>query len=175
MNQLMKANQPMSSLEIAEEAGMSHNDLLKSIRKMEIAWVKVTKGKFSLSEYKDVTGRKQPMYELTKTQSLFVATKFNDEARALLVLRWEALENERVFFVGNNSDPDTKFILAIAKLSQDRRIHTANVLSIDQQIDELTKERTIVMSKIDDLSMAIEAHSAALVVNPIAELEKLEG
>ena len=38
---------------------------------------------------------KDPIYELTKTECLYVATKFNDEARARLILRWEQLENER--------------------------------------------------------------------------------
>ena len=33
--------QTMSSLEIAEEVGKPHKDLLKSIRKMEPAWTKV--------------------------------------------------------------------------------------------------------------------------------------
>lgn len=35
------------------------------------------------------------MYALTKTECLYVATKFNDEARAKLVIRWEELERER--------------------------------------------------------------------------------
>lgn len=63
---------------------------------MEPAWEKVTGAKFGCSEYTDSTGRKLPMYSLTKTECLYVATKFNDEARAKLVLRWEALENERL-------------------------------------------------------------------------------
>ena len=33
-----------------------------------------------------------PCYQLTKTECLYIATKFNDEARAKLVLRWEELE-----------------------------------------------------------------------------------
>jgi phage antirepressor YoqD-like protein len=36
----------------------------------------------------------QPYYELTKTECLYVATKFNDEARAKLVIRWEELEKK---------------------------------------------------------------------------------
>ena len=36
--------------------------------------------------------RMRPCFVLTKTESLFVATKFNDVARAKLVLRWEELE-----------------------------------------------------------------------------------
>ena len=39
--------------------------------------------------------RKVPCYSLTKTECLYVATKFNDEARARLVLRWEQLEREQ--------------------------------------------------------------------------------
>lgn len=37
-----------------------------------------------------------PMYILNQKECLFVATKFNDEARAKLVLRWEQLEKERL-------------------------------------------------------------------------------
>ena len=37
-----------------------------------------------------------PVYLLTKTESLYVATKFNDEARARLVKRWYQLECERL-------------------------------------------------------------------------------
>ena len=85
-------NQRMTSLEIAEITGKPHNDVLKAIRKMEQAWVKVTQGNFSLSTYKDSTGRTLPCYSLTKTECLYIATKFNDEARAKLVLRWEELE-----------------------------------------------------------------------------------
>lgn len=84
--------QRLTSLEIAEITGSTHADLLKSIRKQEIAWQKVTEGNFSLSEYKDSTGRKLPMYELTQKESLYIASKFNDEARAKLVHRWFELE-----------------------------------------------------------------------------------
>ena len=34
-----------------------------------------------------------PYFSLTKTETLYIATKFNDEARAKLVLRWEELES----------------------------------------------------------------------------------
>lgn len=86
--------QRMSSLEIAAITRKPHNDLMKAIRKMEIAWEKITQGNFSLSTYTDAKGEARPMYLLTKVECLYVATKFNDEARAKLVLRWEQLENE---------------------------------------------------------------------------------
>lgn len=85
----------MTSLQIAEITGKPHNDVLKAIRAMEPAWVKVNGGNFSLVEYKDAKGEMRPMYALTKTECLYVATKFNDEARAKLVIRWEELEREQ--------------------------------------------------------------------------------
>ena len=94
MQELINTNsQTITSLEIAKLTGKEHHNILKAIRNMEDAWIKTTGVKFNVSEYKDSTGRKLPMYRLTKVECLYVATKFNDEARAKLVLRWEHLEN----------------------------------------------------------------------------------
>ena len=79
--------QVMTSLEIAQVTGKSHNHLMRDIRNMESAWEKIAQSKFGLSTYKDATGRTLPCYILTKTECLYIATKFNDEARAKLVLR----------------------------------------------------------------------------------------
>lgn len=84
--------QRMTSLEIAEITGKPHNDLMKAIRKMEPAWVKVNGGNFSLVEYQDKKGELRPCFSLTKNECIYIATKFNDEARAKLVLRWDQLE-----------------------------------------------------------------------------------
>ena len=89
-------NQRMSSLEIAALTGKPHNDVMKAIRKMEPAWVKIAQGNFSLGSYRDPNNQLRPCYELTKTECLYIATKFNDEARAKLVLRWEQLEKEQL-------------------------------------------------------------------------------
>lgn len=82
----------MSSLDIADVTGKPHNDIMKAIRKMEIAWQKVGQGKFSQSSYINQQGKEQPMYQLSKAECLYIGTKFNDEARAKLVIRWEELE-----------------------------------------------------------------------------------
>ena len=108
--------QHMTSLEIAELTGKPHNDVMKAIRKMESAWLKVNGGNFSLVEYRDKKGQLRPCYSLTKTECLYIATKFNDEARAKLVLRWEELEMAEVR--RKMSDvrclPEPKKILALA-------------------------------------------------------------
>ena len=111
-------NQPqmMTSLEIAELTGKQHNHLMRDIRNMERAWEKVTQSRFGLSTYKDSTGRTLPCYQLTKTECLYIATKFNDEARAKLVLRWEELEMEDVRRKREEVRclPEPKEILALA-------------------------------------------------------------
>lgn len=94
VGETINASEYMTSKEIATITGKPHNDVLKAIRAMEPAWYKITEGNFSLSEYTDPTGRKLPMYKLTKTECLYIATKFNDEARAKLVIRWEELETK---------------------------------------------------------------------------------
>ena len=82
----------MTSLEIAELTNKNHFDLMRAIRKMEPAWEKINGCKFALVEYQDKKGEFRPCYQLTKTEGLYIATKFNDEARAKLVLRWQELE-----------------------------------------------------------------------------------
>ncbi len=94
VGETINASEYMTSREIAEVTGKEHKNVLAAIRLMEGAWGKVTGLSFKLSEYTDSTGRKLPMYELTKTECLYIATKFNDEARAKLVIRWEELETK---------------------------------------------------------------------------------
>ena len=89
---IVNLQQTMTSLEIAELTGKQHKNVMQAIRNMEPAWEKVNGLKFQLVEYKDAKGELRPCYQLTKTECLYIATKFNDEARAKLVLRWEELE-----------------------------------------------------------------------------------
>jgi len=67
---------------------------------MEPAWVKVCGSKFRLTSRTVIQPngdtRDVPCYSLTKTECLYIATKFNDEARAKLVLRWEQLERQQL-------------------------------------------------------------------------------
>ena len=95
MKDLALIKETMSSIEIAELTGKMHKHVMEAIRNMEPAWVKVNGSNFRLVEYWDSKGEMRPCYELTKTECLYVATKFNDEARAKLVLRWEQLEREK--------------------------------------------------------------------------------
>ena len=96
MSGTLDAEQRMTSLTIAQVTGKMHKDVLKAIRNMEPAWLKVNGRRFELVEYKDSKGELRPCYSLTKTECLYIATKFSDEARARLVKRWYQLECEQL-------------------------------------------------------------------------------
>ena len=108
---IISQQQTITSMEIAEITGKQHKDVLKAIRNMEPAWEKTCGRKFALTYHDFIMPsggiRKDAGYTLTKTECLFVATKFNDEARAKLVLRWEQLEQERLQAVPQNGTPST--------------------------------------------------------------------
>jgi phage regulator Rha-like protein len=112
--------QTMTSLEIAELTGKNHFDLMRAIRKMEPAWEKTCGCKFALTSRTIVQPnggtREVPCYSLTKTECLYIATKFNDEARARLVLRWQELEEAEVRRKREEVRclPEPKKILALA-------------------------------------------------------------
>ena len=108
----------MSSLDIAELCGKQHFHVMRDIRKMEPAWEKITQSKFGLSSRKVIQPnggvREFPCYELTKTETLYIATKYDDEMRAKLVLRWEELERERLGDRQQLALPSPQKILAMA-------------------------------------------------------------
>ena len=110
--------QYMTSLEIAELTGKQHKNVMQAIRNMEPAWEKVRGLKFQLLQktYQLPNGgtKMTPFYQLTKTECLYIATKFNDEARAKLVLRWEALERQDMERRQQLCLPEPKKILALA-------------------------------------------------------------
>ena len=118
--QKTQSEQTMTSLEIAELTGKQHKNLMRDIRNMEPAWEKICGLKFELTSRTIVQPnggtREVPCYQLTKTECLYIATKFNDEARAKLVLRWEELEmaDGRRQMADGRCLPSPQKILALA-------------------------------------------------------------
>ena len=155
MQEIIK-QQRMTSIEIAEVTGKLHKDVMKAIRNMEPAWGKVNGRNFALVEYRDKKGESRPMYSLTKTECLYVATKFNDEARARLVLRWEELEQERL---------QTK-----ATAFTDEDILAKAVLISMEQIKRLTHKVETLQPKADYLDEVIDSVSCLTTTQIAKEL-----
>ena len=130
-----KGEERITSLEIAELTGKPHNDVMKAIRSMEPAWERVAQGKFSLGSYRDKQNQARPCFILTKLESLFIATKFNDEARARLVLRWmelEQAEQARIqALVAKNSD-DARYA---RRVLQSKGTLTATQIAKEMDLD----------------------------------------
>ena len=99
-----QSEQTMTSLEIAELTGKQHKDVMKAIRNMEPAWVKVQGRKFALLSrtYQLPNGGTKvvPCYVLTKTECLYIA----DDVHLLVATR----KDETGGGVGYGRDADTK-------------------------------------------------------------------
>ena len=158
------SQQTMTSLQVAEVCGKPHSDILKAIRKMETAWEKVAQGKFSLGSYKDANGQNRPCYILTKRETLFVATKFKDEERAKLILRWEELEtNQRknALALPDFTNP-AEAARAWAQEYEQKMIATKRADEAEQQVVTLTKEIEAMGPKVSDYDMILNNKSTVL-------------
>lgn len=152
MKDLSIIKETMSSIEIAELTSKPHNDVLKAIRAMEPAWVKINGGNFSLVEYTDRKGERRPCYELTKIECLYIATKFNDEARAKLVLRWEQLEKEKL---QEQQRPmsSAELILQMAQLGVE---HEKRIAKVELGFNKIIEEREQAEFELDYVPVSEE-------------------
>ena len=142
----------MTSLQIAEATGKAHKDVMRSIRKMEPAWVKVQGRSFALLQ-KEVEvnngGHKmQPYYSLTKEECLYIATKFNDEARAKLVRRWKELEEAHRPAVPQNYLEALKAMVRIEEQKQQLAIENQKQ---QEQIADISRENVELGNKITEM------------------------
>ena len=138
--QFGESHKTMSSLEIAEATGKKHKHVMEAIRKMEPAWEKVHGPKFRLMsrviEIGNGAKRTVPCYELTKVECLFIATKFNDEARAKLILRWESLETGQAQPMIQQPKSGAEMLLLYAQqmVEQERRVN-----AIENKVEQTEK------------------------------------
>ena len=102
---------------------------------------------------------------LTKTECLYVATKFNDEARAKLVLRWEELEHERIARQEKMSDLE---IVCRALMIQKRQIEEKDkLIEVLQPRADYCDE---VLDSIDCMTMTQVAKGEGMTVHELTHL-----
>ena len=172
--QFGESKKTMSSLEIAKLTGKPHNDVMKAIRAMEPSWEKVSQGKFSLSSRKveQPNGgiREYPCYELTKTECLYVATKFNDEARAKLVLRWEELEQKQraqMLQLPDFTDP-AEAAMAWAKEYKEKKVLAIENKKLEEENIQLAAENQELKHDKNYLDLIMRS-KALLTISQIAQ------
>lgn len=162
----------MTSLQIAEITGRRHADVMKSIRKMEPAWEKVAEGKFSLGSYKDENNQDRPCYSLNKEECLYIATKFNDEARAKLIKRWKELEEQSKPSVPQNYLEALKSLVKSEEekqqLALENRKQQQEILTISKENMELGNKITEMLPKVSYYDQILQSN-ATVTVTQIAQ------
>lgn len=89
--------QTMNSKEIATLTGKLHKNVMADIKNLVQHLDNESGLSFKLSEYKDSTGRKLPMYQLTKKETLLLVSGYNAKLRLAIIDRWEELEKAQQF------------------------------------------------------------------------------
>lgn len=101
-----------TSRDVAAKFEKPHNDVLKSIRKLDCSPA-FTAGNFSLSEYKDPTGRTLPQYLMTRDGFTFLAMGFTGPKAArfkeMYIAEFNRMEEElyrRRFCCAEGEEPE---------------------------------------------------------------------
>lgn len=162
----------MTSLQIAEITGRRHTDVMRSIRKMEPAWEKVSERKFALAEYQDEQGKPRPCYSLNKEECLYIATKFNDEARAKLIKRWKELEEQSKPSVPQNYLEALKSLVKSEEereqLALENRKQQQEIVTISKENMELGNKITEMLPKVSYYDQILQSN-ATMTVTQIAQ------
>lgn len=87
-------NQTMSSREIAELTGKEHRHVLSDVRAM-LESLEIDCAGFS-AQYKDASGKTNPMFNLPKRETLILVSGYSVELRARIIDRWQELEAQAV-------------------------------------------------------------------------------
>lgn len=157
----------MTSLQIAEITGKAHKDIMRAIRNMEPAWENVCGRKFALTsrEVNQPNGgtRETSCYSLTKEECLYIATKFNDEARAKLIKRWKELEEQHQ----KPSLPQNylEALKSLVKAEKEREQLALENRKQQQEILTISKENMELGNKITDMLPKVSYYDKILQSN----------
>lgn len=166
----------MTSLQIAEITGKAHKDILRAIRNMEPAWEKVQERKFALMqeeiEISNGGHKMRPYYSLNKEECLYIATKFNDEARAKLIKRWKELEEQSKPSVPQNYLEALKSLVKSEEekqqLALQNRKQQQEILTISKENMELGNKITEMLPKVSYYDQILQSN-ATMTVTQIAQ------
>ena len=153
----------MTSLQIAEITARLHKNVMRAIRNMEPAWEKINGRKFELVDYKDEKGETRPCYSLTKEECLYIATKFNDEARAKLIKRWKELEEQHQ----KPSLPQNylEALKSLVKAEEEREQLALENRKQQQEIVTISKENMELGNKITEMLPKVSYYDQILKSN----------
>ena len=158
MNELIKAVETMTSVQIAEVTGKQHSHVLRDIR--NLLEQGVSESNFGLSSYRysqpNGGGKDAPMYVLTKKGCLILASGYDALLREKIINRWEELEvKERQKFQVPTTFAEA---LRLAAEQQER-------IEAQQKLIDVQKPKAEFYDEVVDSKDAIDMKAVAKVLN----------
>lgn len=162
-----KANQTMSSREIAELTGKEHRNVLRDCDKLNESYANMGLAQISADLYKDTYGRDQKCYSLTRMQTFDLMTGYNTELRIKVNRRWEELETKQQTL--DFSNPETVLQLAQnwAESETKRKLAESKVLALEQ-INNDNKPKVL-------FADAVETSKSSILIGELAKILKQNG
>lgn len=120
------------SLKVAELFGKQHKDVLRKLESLDCS-SDFTERNFTLSEYLDSTGRKLPMYEMTKDGFIFLVMGFTGAAAAKIKEAYINTFNQMAAILYNNAGNHQQIHEgAVVQLKSGGPLYTVSKILYDQ-------------------------------------------
>ena len=169
MNELIKVQETMSSLEIAQLTGKQHAHVMRDIRTLLDQGVHESNFglMFKITKLGNGAERKDPYYELTKKGCLILASGYDAKLRERIIDRWEELENEKR---NGGFQVPTSFKEALLLAAHQQELIEHQQVLIEQKDAEITeKDGTIkVLTPKGETYDAIMSSQGLVTINMIA-------
>ena len=133
------------SIRIADVFGKPHKDVLAKIRKLDCSHF-FTERNFSLSEFTDTTGRKLPMYNVTKDGFMFLVMGFTGKQAASIKEAYINAFNQMAESL-QNKQHDSSAVQALQATNQDLQgellqLYRDKAQLLEQQLSHTKKAST---------------------------------
>lgn len=120
------------SLKVAELFGKQHKDVLRKLESLDCS-SNFTERNFTLSEYLDSTGRKLPMYEMTKDGFIFLVMGFTGSIAAKIKESYINTFNQMAALLYNAEDKHQHIhVGAVVQLKSGGPLYTVSKIIYDQ-------------------------------------------
>lgn len=176
---LMRNDAVVSSLQVAEHFGKLHSNVLKSIEKAQMTEVfyNASDAPFRKSYYKDESGKKNPMYYLTRDGFSFVVMGFTGKKAAEWKWKYIAAFNSMEKIIRERLTQEWQITRAAGKLT--RKAET----DVIKQLAEYAKEQGskhsqmlyMVYSRLANNAVGVKSRETASIreLNRLDEVEEM--
>ncbi|GLC89379.1 phage regulatory protein/antirepressor Ant [Lysinibacillus piscis] len=133
MNELMKADVQMTSLDIAEIVGKEHKNVMRDIRsEIEDLGVEISQLIFELSTYTSDRGKKYPCYKFGKDGAMQLALKYDAVTRYKVIKRIEELENNQQSQFNVPTTYKEALLQLVEKVEENEKLQIENLVLVQQ-------------------------------------------